>query len=136
MFLPNFRRWAVTFLKEEEASLTIELVMWLPVLLVSFQFLADVSIAMMAQQDFHLVARDASRMVALGQRTPAEAEGYMKERLAEYDGVKATVSIANNMVTSTLIVPAESVTSISGKLVGNDISADVTMWIERQGSGS
>ena len=136
MFVPNIRRWAVTFLKEEEASLTIELVMWLPVLLVSFQFLADVSIAMMAQQDFHLVARDASRMVALGQRTPAEAEGYMKERLAEYDGVKATVSIANNMVTSTLIIPAESVTSISGKLVGNDISADVTMWIERQGSGS
>ena len=110
--------------------------MWLPVLLVSFQFLAEVSVAMMAQQDFHLIARDASRMVALGQRTPAEAEDFIRDSLADYDGAKATVSIANNMVTSTLIVPAESVTSISGKLVGNDISADVTMWIERQGSGS
>ncbi|MEL6573524.1 MAG: TadE/TadG family type IV pilus assembly protein [Pseudomonadota bacterium] len=136
MFLPNLRRWAVTFLREEEASLTIELVLWLPVLLVSFQFLADVSIAMMAQQDFHLVARDASRMVALGQRTPAQAEDYIRERLADYDGAKASVSIADNLVTSTLVVPAESVTSISGKLVGNDISADVTMWVERQGSGS
>ena len=129
------RRKAATFLKDEDASVTIELVMWMPVLLVGFQFVADISVSMMAQQDFHLVARDASRMVALGQRTPSQAEDYMRERLADYEGAIVAVSIANNMVTSELTIPAEAVTRISGKLTGSDINADVTMWIERQGNG-
>lgn len=136
MFKLNIQKTIRRFWEEEDASLTIELVMWIPVLLVGFQFLADVTISMMAQQDFHMIARDASRMVSLGQRSPAQAEDYMLERLADYAGANASVSVANNMVTSELIVPSESVTKISGKMIGTDIQADVTMWIERQGGGA
>lgn len=124
------------FWQDDEGNLTIELVMWLPVLLIGFQFVADLSISMMATQDFHVIARDASRMVATGQRNVAEAEEFMRTALADYDNALVEVVIANNFVTSTIEVPAESVTKISGRMTGQDLGAEVSMWVEKTGGAS
>jgi len=116
--------------------MTIELVMWLPVLIFSFQFVADLSFSMMASQDFHVIARDSSRMVALGQHTPTEAEQMMLDRLADYENAQVDVYIVDNFVTSHITVPADSVTKISGKMTGKDLGAEVTMWVEKAGGAS
>ncbi len=118
------------FCRDDDGSYTVEIVMWLPALLVAFQFVTDATLAMLTQQNFYNVARDASRMVALGQRTIDEAESYIYTELAHVEGVTASVLLDNNFVTSSIDAPMESVTNMSGSFVNRDLSAEVSMWVE------
>jgi len=130
MKTPACAKKFLPFVRDENGSTTIEIVLWTPIVLGFLGLITDATVAMNAQQDFYGIARDASRMVATGQRTADEAVGYIQERLGNADDLVADVSIADNFVTSSITAPAGSYTTVSSAFVGGDLNAEVTMWIE------
>lgn len=124
--LNNARRFG----HDEDGSYTLEVVLWFPALLLAFQFVTDSTMALMHQQNFYNVARDASRMVALGQRTTTEAEDYIYDTLHNISAVSASVTIVNNFVTTEVSAPLTNLTNLSGSFIDRDLSAQVSMWVE------
>lgn len=110
--------------------MSVELVLWTPILIGFVSLVADAAIAMRAQQDFYNVARDTSRMVALGQRSTEEAAAYAFERLSSVDELTVNVSIDNNFVETAIAAPASNYTSFVNFFGGDDLTAEVSMWIE------
>lgn len=74
---PAFRR----FLKCTSGNASIELVLWLPLLVTIIVFILDVSLAMHAHARMWDVARDAARSVVMGTATEAEAEANIRNIL-------------------------------------------------------
>ena len=125
------------FCRDDDGSYTVEIVLWVPALLVAFQFVTDATVAMLTQQNFYNVARDASRMVALGQRTTEEAQDFIYTTLSDVEELRASVLIDNNLVTSTIEAPLTSVSNMSGRFIDRDLNANVSMWVENfEGSES
>ena len=81
MFKKKLKAMFHDFAREDDGSYTVEIVLWFPALLVAFQFVTDATVSLMYQQNFYDTARDASRMVALGQRTTEQAKSWIEEEL-------------------------------------------------------
>lgn len=118
------------FRRDDDGSYTVELVLWFPAMMFAFQFVTDASVAIMSQQGFRDVARDASRMVALGQSSTADAQAFIYEALSHVEGVSASVTISNNFVTSEVAAPLSDIANLSGSFIDMDVDAKVSMWIE------
>jgi len=118
------------FRRNEDGGVTVELVMWIPAAAAAINFVTDTTLVMMTQQQMRDAARDASRMVALGQRSPEEAQAFMLSQLDNSGSFSANVYIDNNIVTASLAKAAENVTGSSVIYSGKTISSEVSMWIE------
>ena len=68
------RRQFRSALLGEKGSATVEFVMWLPIFLLLFSAVTDVSLLLSMQSRMFDVARDSSRLVSLGRMTEAEAD--------------------------------------------------------------
>ena len=120
----------VRFAREEHGNASLEVLLWMPALVLAFQLVTDSTVALLSKQSFYNVARDASRMVALGERTTQEAEEYIAVALADVAGIDASVVIENNIVTTRVATDIDNVTSLSGSFVDKQLTAKVSMWIE------
>ncbi len=60
------RRVAASFLNDEKGALTVEAVLWLPIWLGFFAFIADVSIVLHKQANAMRIVQDAHRIASLG----------------------------------------------------------------------
>jgi Flp pilus assembly protein TadG len=117
------------FSLDEDGTTSIEFLMWVPVMVMFLTMTTDATLLMHQQQNLYTAARDASRQVALGQKTDDEAQEELIERLG-IDTLTAEVAIENGFVITTISVPFKEVTHISGLFVDGNLSADVSMWIE------
>lgn len=119
------------FAGEERGSITVELAMWMPFLTIFLTATADTALMFQHQQLLFDAARDASRQVALGQRTIEAAELEMLARFGSGSGHVGTVTTNGGYATSQISVPMSSATAVLGSYFGGDLSASVTMWIEQ-----
>jgi Flp pilus assembly protein TadG len=117
------------FSLDEDGSSSIEFLLWVPVMVLFLTMTTDATLLMHEQQNLYTAARDASRQVALGQKTDVEAQEELIERYG-IDTLTAEVAIENGFVTTTISVPFTEITRISGFFVDGNLSADVSMWIE------
>ena len=118
------------FAVSEDAGVTIEYVLWLPIWIIIMTMTADATILFHQKSQFFLAARDMSRQVAVGAKNLAEAESSVETAFALVDGFDATVSESNGFVTTTLTAPFGSFTRLSSKIAGGSLTASVTMYIE------
>ena len=130
MFIHTLKTRFRDFCRDDDGSYTVEIVLWFPALLIAFQFVTDATVSLLYQQNFYDTARDASRMVALGQRSTEEAQAWIVEELDHIADLDASVIIDNNFVTSSIEAPLGNIASLSGRFGGRTLSANVSMWIE------
>ncbi len=121
-----------TFLSEQCGSVSVEYVIWLPFMFAFMMLTSDVSIVFLRQQLLYDAARDATRQVALGQKSTTDARTDLLSRFdaenADYD---SAVTVNNGYVTARVWVPYRDVTIFADSLLGEGtLSAEVSMWIE------
>ncbi len=124
-----------TFLSGQSGSVSVEYVIWLPFMFAFMMLTSDVSIVFLRQQLLYDAARDASRQVALGQKSTADARTELLSRFdtenGEYD---STVTVSGGYVTARVWVPYRDVTIFADSLLGDGtLSAEVSMWVETNG---
>ncbi|MGR3661089.1 MAG: TadE/TadG family type IV pilus assembly protein [Paracoccaceae bacterium] len=121
------------FRKDAKGSVTIEFVMWLPVLFFMLLLVVDASVLFMTQSNYWSVSRDTARLVARHAMTEDAAEDYAANN-AIWRSVTptVTVSIVGAAVTVSMAAPSSSIApfSILGFAGGSTINASITQTLE------
>lgn len=119
------------FRKAESGSVTIEFVLWVPILMGFVMLSTDATLLMHEQTYLSELSRDAARMVAIGDRTVDEARTETLGRLNSDTGYEVTVALDGEYVAATVSVPFNKVILFNGVFAGSAVlSGGVTMWIE------
>ena len=117
------------FRKSEDGSSSVEFLIWVPVMVFFLTMTTDATLLMHEQQNLYNAARDASRQVALGQKNEEEAEDELFARF-NIPTLIADVTIADGYVKTSITVPFDEITRISGFFVNGNLGAEVSMWVE------
>ncbi|NDV00372.1 TadE/TadG family type IV pilus assembly protein [Pseudoroseicyclus tamaricis] len=115
--------------------MTVEYVMWVPVIFFIFGITVDATMLMQKQSQFFVAARDASRQVAVGALSEGEAETQLAERFASVGGISARVQTTGGFVTSTLSAPFSAFTLFADAIKDGTIVAEVSMLVEADDAG-
>ena len=94
----------VTFRKDETGSVTIEFVLWLPLLMGLFLIATDATVAFMRQSQMWQVSRDTARIVSRHGMTETAAKDYASLNAA----FGATVPVVDVAATGSEVVVAIS----------------------------
>ena len=127
--LPRFR----TFRREENGGVTIEFVLWLPLLMSLFLIATDATVAFMRQSQMWQVSRDTARIVSRHGMTEAAAEAYALQN-AGMGSIVPTVDVQTNGVEVMVAIstPADALT-VFGTLnfaLGDNITTRVVHAME------
>ena len=121
------------FRKGAEGSVTIEFVMWLPVLVSILVLAVDASVLFMTQSNYWSVTRDTARLVARHALTADDAEVYAAQN-ATWGSVSPTVgvSIDGATVTVSMAAPTSSIApfGILEFAIGSTIDASISQTLE------
>ncbi|WP_373353170.1 TadE/TadG family type IV pilus assembly protein [Pseudoroseicyclus sp. CXY001] len=128
--LKKLRLWRAA----EDGSVTIEYVLWIPVIFFIFGMTVDATMLMQKQSQFFIAARDASRQVAVGALSDAEAESQLASRFAEVGGLSARVTTTGDFVTSSISAPFSAFTLFADALKDGTLVAEVSMLVETDGT--
>jgi len=98
------RNWAF---RDESGSITAESVLWLPIFVVFFSIIADVSLVLHGQSKAMKIAQDANRHASTGfLDTNTEMETLVTARVSQFSpNATVTSSISNETVGTTIILP-------------------------------
>lgn len=124
-----YNDFARRFRLSDDGSSSVEFLFWVPVMVFFLTMTTDATLLMHEQQNLYNAARDASRQVALGQRNEEEAEEELYARF-NIPTLIADVAIADGYVKTSITVPFDEITRISGFFVNGNLSAEVSMWVE------
>ena len=120
------------FLDARDGSVTVEFVLWVPFMVLSILIPVDGTMLLFRQAEMTDLARDASRQVALGYRTPEEAEDRLAVALDDGRDYTIDVRQENGFVTTTITVPFSDVLLFGGPFSRDaTISGRVTMLEEQ-----
>ena len=133
----KFRRLAVSqFLRDEQGTVTIESVLWMPVYVVIMVAAIDATILYLHHTEMWNVSRDVARRIALGDMTEADAAALVQKELSLYSSgyVVATGSPADPVVRVRIQtqIASASVFGFYRHILGTYMYAQVTM--RREGS--
>lgn len=121
------------FRKDTEGNVTIEFVMWLPVLLFMLLLVVDASVLFMTQSNYWSVTRDTARLVSRHAMTESAAEEYAAGN-AVWRKITpdVTVSINGATVTVSMGAPSSSIApfGILGFAGNSTINASITQTLE------
>lgn len=122
-----------TFGQRDEGNVTVEFVLWVPVLCTVLMLFVDTSLAYMNQSNFWNISRETARIVSRHAFDAAAAEAYARSRLDLGDYVPdVQVSISGQAVTVTISALSSAVTpfGILDFALDQRISASVTNVME------
>lgn len=99
------------FKKKEDGSVTIEFVLWLPLLMAFVLMATDASVAFMRQSHIWQVSRDTARIVSRYGMTPTAAETYAQTN-ARFGDTTPMVSVTpgSGEVVVAITTPARAMT--------------------------
>jgi Flp pilus assembly protein TadG len=121
------------FRKGTEGSVTIEFVMWLPVLFFMLLLVVDASVMFMTQSNYWSVSRDTARLVSRHALTADEAEVYAAQN-ATWGSLSPTVAVSINGATVTVSMSALSSSiapfGILEFAIGSTINASISQTLE------
>lgn len=125
------------FLRDEKGSVTIEFILWIPVIVALLALVIDVTTIYITHTEMWNVARDTARRMAKGDLTPAEAEAYAADAMGLRDlpyTVDAGHDTTNDVVQVVIRLRLEETTIIGSwmftapmTLLGGDMVARVVM---------
>ncbi|WP_197097545.1 TadE/TadG family type IV pilus assembly protein [Pelagovum pacificum] len=122
--------------KDEAGNVTIEYVLWLPIWILIMTMTTDVTILFHQRSQLFISARDMSRAVAVGAKTPDEAETLIKQAYSEVEGFNASITTANGFVTTRLTAPFSAFSTMTATFANGTLGSTVTMFIEGQDTGA
>ncbi|MGZ9810550.1 TadE/TadG family type IV pilus assembly protein [Pseudoroseicyclus sp. H15] len=122
------------FRDREDGSVTVEYVMWVPVIFFVFGITVDATMLMQKQSQFFVAARDASRQVAVGALTDAEAQSQLAARFPGVGGLDARVTTSGDFVTTSISAPFSAFTLFADAIKDGTVVAEVSMLVENDGS--
>ena len=100
-----------SFRKDEDASATIEFVLWLPLLCSLFLLATDATVAFMRQSQMWQVSRDTARVLSRHGMTDATAKDYAQANASFGSTVpEVTVQSSNTQVMVAISAPASAMT--------------------------
>lgn len=127
------------FLRDEHGAVTIEFILWIPVIMALLAIVIDATIIYITHADMWTAARDTARRMVTGSLlSEADAEAYAAQAVSLREGpysVRATYDEPNNVVQVVIGIRVDDV-SISGvgswlyqtlTLSGTDMIAHVVM---------
>ena len=105
-----FRSFLKRFSKDESGAVTVEFVLWVPVFVLIMIVTVDASILLTSQANLWSIARDTSRLMAVGLYSDGDAENYALSRMPSW-GANATINASRtaNVATVNLSVPMASI---------------------------
>ena len=131
--LRSFGQTLRSFGQRSEGNVTVEFVLWVPVLCAILMLFVDTSLAYMSQSNFWNISRETARIVSRHAFDAAAAEAYVRSRLdlGDYEP-EVEVAISGQAVTVTISALASSVTpfGILDFALDQWISASVTNVLE------
>lgn len=97
----------------QDGTATIEVVLWIPIVLVLVGILADTSIVFGRQAEILRIIQDGNRSLAVGRfQTTAEAETYILDRVSVFsDETTVDVIITDGIIATSVTVPVSDLTS-------------------------
>lgn len=106
--------WARRFRKEETGSATVEAVLWLPLFVVVFVMIADVSFVFHRQSQMMRIVQDANRAFSVGRlSSEEETENFVTDALAGLSESAVAVTTLNAGVISTSVqVPVTDMVAV------------------------
>lgn len=122
-----------SFRRDEEGSVTIEFVLWVPLLLAFLLFATDVTLAFMRQSHAWQVSRETARIVSRYGMDEAAAEAYALENGTMGSSIPAVdVTIGAMDVIVTMSLPTSSLTPFNtlGFVLGDQVTTRVTHTME------
>ncbi|MGI9390319.1 MAG: TadE/TadG family type IV pilus assembly protein [Boseongicola sp.] len=95
------------FWRSESGSITAESVLWLPIFMVFFSIIADVSLVLHGQSKAMKIAQDANRHASTGfLDTNTEMETLVTARVSQFSpNATVTSTISNETVGTTITLP-------------------------------
>ena len=128
------RRTAHQMRRDESGALTVESVLWLPVYLLFFALIADVSLMFHSHAQATRIVHDANRLASYGEyTTPNEVKAAVKARLDAYSP-NATIqsTFGATTVATTVTMPASDLTAVGimGVLTNTDITVSLLHLVE------
>ncbi len=121
------KRGLVRFLSDESGTLSVESVLWLPIYILFFAMIADVSMVFHNQAKTMRIVQDANRLASRGILEDASAVKEMVEARVHTISANATVTSAFGVdtVATTVVMPASDMTMIG--LLNAINTVDVTV---------
>lgn len=135
-FGPAFRRFAPAFRRfaqRDEGNVTVEFVLWVPVLCAILMLFVDTSLAYMSQSNFWNISRETARIVSRHAFDAAAAEAYARGRLDLGDYQPDVQVLINDQAVTVTISALSSAVTPFGLLdfaLDQRISASVTNVLE------
>ena len=119
------------FADDTSGGLSVEYVMWVPFMASGMLLTTDVTILMREQSHLFVIARDTSRMVAVGRYDTVGAASEMKSRLGDDKNYSVKAETDGTFVTAGVSVPYSDVLVFGGLFTAdNTLTGSATMLIE------
>jgi len=132
MLLDTFRLFKTTslmkrFTRSQSGALTIEAVLWIPVYLFLFVFIADVSLIFHGQAKATRIAYDGNRMASAGAfETALETKDAVLGRIQVFSpSASVNTVFGTDDITTIVTMPASDLTAIG--LITRLVTLDVTV---------
>lgn len=118
------------FLRSENGTATVEFVIWLPVVMLVFAIIVDVSMILGGEAQALRVVQDANRGLSVGYfQTIEAAETFV---LAQVEALSSNatidITVVNGVINSRLVMPASDLMSTG--FYDNLLNIDVTVVAE------
>ena len=127
-FVGYFKR----FRRDERGSATIEAVLWLPLFVIFFVMIADVSLVFFRQTEVLRVVQDGNRALSVG-RLAGAAEQFVKDRIAPMTTrAQVTTTVDSGVIDTRALVPVEDLVAVGmfNFLNGYDIAVQSSHYVE------
>lgn len=132
--LRPFRRYR----QREDGSVTVEFVLWLPILVLLISLTADAALLFGAKANVLRVVQDANRAASIGRlgdvdEMAAEAQDYVRARIG-YMGDNATITsvVTGNVISTTVVIPSNDLiaTGFLGRLANINVTINAQHLLE------
>lgn len=123
----TLKRHSKRILSDENGSITVESVLWMPIYLLFFTLIADVSLMFHSQAQATRIVHDTNRLASTGTyTTSAQMEAAVRERLNDYSP-NATINstFGPSTVLTTVSMPVSDVAAIG--ILGTFTRANITV---------
>jgi len=131
---PRFMGYFERFRRDERGSATIEAVLWLPMFVIFFVMIADVSLVFFRQTEVLRVVQDANRALSVGRFSgPAETEEYVKTAIAPLTTrAQVTTTVNTGVIDTVALVPVEDLVAVGmfNFLNGYNIAVQSNHYVE------
>lgn len=115
----------------DEGSVTVEFVLWVPIFVLILAITVDATILFKTQANLWTVARDTGRQMSTGLFTNSQAEAYGQAQLGIW-GMPGTVTASqtNDTVTVSILVPVAAVTPF--RIVNAFTSGNISAFVSQR----